>query len=55
MTLHQMMKFPIEDGVKIVYGEQSATKEMFAVDEVTPILMTSTSEKSGAKDKQAAK
>ncbi|XP_070042817.1 uncharacterized protein [Nicotiana tomentosiformis] len=36
-TLYQMLKFPIPDGVKIVYGEQHAAKEMFAVDEVIPV------------------
>nr|XP_009793370.1 PREDICTED: uncharacterized protein LOC104240259 [Nicotiana sylvestris] len=28
-TLHQMMKFLTSDGVKIVYREQHATKEIF--------------------------
>ncbi|XP_070018234.1 uncharacterized protein [Nicotiana sylvestris] len=55
LTFHQMMKFPIEDGVKTVYGEQYAAKEMFAVEEVSPAPIPSTSEKSGTKDKQAAK
>ncbi|XP_070007596.1 uncharacterized protein [Nicotiana sylvestris] len=41
-TLHQMMKFPIADGVKMVYGEQHVAKEMFAVDEVTLIPIVST-------------
>ncbi|XP_070020586.1 uncharacterized protein [Nicotiana sylvestris] len=36
-TLHQMMKFPTMESVKIVYGEQHAEKEMLAVDKVTPI------------------
>nr|XP_016464145.1 PREDICTED: uncharacterized protein LOC107787132 [Nicotiana tabacum] len=54
-TLHLIMKFLTEDGVKTVYGEQHAAKEMFAVEEVTPAPMPSTSEKSGTKDKPAAK
>uniref|UniRef100_A0A1S4C795 Uncharacterized protein n=1 Tax=Nicotiana tabacum TaxID=4097 RepID=A0A1S4C795_TOBAC len=32
-TLHQVMKFPTSDGVKTIYREQHAAKEMFAVDE----------------------
>ncbi|XP_070008389.1 uncharacterized protein [Nicotiana sylvestris] len=54
-TLHQMMKFPTLDSVKIVYGEQHAAKEMFAVDEMTPILAPSILEKSSTKYKQTAK
>ncbi|XP_075099136.1 uncharacterized protein LOC142176004 [Nicotiana tabacum] len=52
-TLHQMMKFPTKDGVKIVYGEQHAAKGMFAVHDLAPVSTPSTSEKS--KDKKAAK
>nr|XP_016498834.1 PREDICTED: uncharacterized protein LOC107817503 [Nicotiana tabacum] len=33
-TLHQMIKFPVEEGVKTVYGEQRVAKEMFAIEEV---------------------
>ena len=54
-TLHQMMKFPTEEGVKIVYGEQHAAKEMFAIEEVVPIPEPLTSKKSSTKSKQAAK
>ncbi|XP_070012970.1 uncharacterized protein [Nicotiana sylvestris] len=54
-TLHQIMKFPTVYGVKMVYREQHAAKEMFVVDEVTLIPTPSTSEKSGANDKQASK
>ncbi|XP_070015829.1 uncharacterized protein [Nicotiana sylvestris] len=50
-TLYQMMKFPIVDGVKTVYGEQHAEKEIFAVDEVTLIPVPLTSERSNIKDK----
>ncbi|XP_070023392.1 uncharacterized protein [Nicotiana sylvestris] len=52
LTLHQIMKFPTEDGVKTVYGEQYATMEMFAVEEVTPAPVPSTSKKLSIKDKQ---
>nr|XP_016456317.1 PREDICTED: uncharacterized protein LOC107780306 [Nicotiana tabacum] len=54
-TLHQMMKFLSEEGVKIVYGEQQAAKEMFAIEEVVPTPEPSTSEKSSIRGKQAAK
>ena len=50
-TLHQMIKFPMLACVKTVYGEQHAAKEMFAVDEVTPISTLSTSERSSIKSK----
>nr|XP_016507383.1 PREDICTED: uncharacterized protein LOC107825060 [Nicotiana tabacum] len=36
-TLHQMMKFPTKDGIKMVYGKQRATKDLFAVNDVAPI------------------
>nr|XP_016501398.1 PREDICTED: uncharacterized protein LOC107819764 [Nicotiana tabacum] len=36
-TLHQMMKFPTKDGVKTIYGEQHAAKEMFAVHDSAPM------------------
>ncbi|XP_070034718.1 uncharacterized protein [Nicotiana tomentosiformis] len=42
-TLHQALKFPTPDGVKAVYREQPAAKEMFAVEEVTPTSTVSTS------------
>nr|XP_009761108.1 PREDICTED: uncharacterized protein LOC104213323 [Nicotiana sylvestris] len=51
----EMMKFPTVDDVKTVYGEQHAAKEMFVVDEVTPIPVPSISENSSTKDKQTAK
>ncbi|XP_009803241.1 uncharacterized protein [Nicotiana sylvestris] len=54
-TLHQMMKFLTEDGVKTVYGEQHAAKEIFVVEEVTLEPMPSTSKKLGLKDKPATK
>nr|XP_016482703.1 PREDICTED: uncharacterized protein LOC107803478 [Nicotiana tabacum] len=37
-TLHQVMKFPTKDSVKTVFGEQYATKEMFAVHDLTPVV-----------------
>ncbi|XP_019265374.1 PREDICTED: uncharacterized protein LOC109242936 [Nicotiana attenuata] len=43
-TLHKVLKFPIPGGIKIVYGEQPAAKEMFAVDEVTLTSTLSTLE-----------
>ncbi|XP_070019889.1 uncharacterized protein [Nicotiana sylvestris] len=48
-TLYQMMKFPTKDGVKIVYGEQHAAKEMFVVHDLAPVSAPSTSEET--KDK----
>ncbi|XP_070029430.1 uncharacterized protein [Nicotiana sylvestris] len=54
-TLHQMMKFPTEEGVRTVYGEQHAAKEMFAVEEMVPIPEPLTLEKSSSKGKQEAK
>ncbi|XP_070022565.1 uncharacterized protein [Nicotiana sylvestris] len=55
LTLHQMLKFPTSDDVKIVYREQHAAKEMFLVDEVTLISILSASERSSIKRKQEAK
>ncbi|XP_070035375.1 uncharacterized protein [Nicotiana tomentosiformis] len=55
LTLHQMLKFPTPDGVKMVYGEQHATKEIFAVDEVIPISALSSTKGSESKGKQKAK
>ncbi|XP_070002532.1 uncharacterized protein [Nicotiana sylvestris] len=52
-TLHQMMKFPTKDGVKAVYGEQQAAREMFAVHNAASASMPLTSKK--PKDKQTAK
>ncbi|XP_070002447.1 uncharacterized protein [Nicotiana sylvestris] len=54
-TLHQEMKFPTEDGVKTVCGEQHAAKEMFVVDEVVLIPEPSTSEKLNTKGLELAK
>ncbi|XP_070046372.1 uncharacterized protein [Nicotiana tomentosiformis] len=48
-TLHQMLKLPTPDGVKTVYGEQHAAKEMFAVDEV--ILVSALSSTKGSESK----
>ncbi|XP_070007947.1 uncharacterized protein [Nicotiana sylvestris] len=54
-TIHQKMKFPTVDGVKMVYGEQHTIKKMFAVEEVIAVPTPSTSEKPSTKDKQTAK
>nr|XP_016455753.1 PREDICTED: uncharacterized protein LOC107779781 [Nicotiana tabacum] len=35
-TLHQMLKFLTKDGIKMVYREQCAAKEMFVVNDVAP-------------------
>nr|XP_009759463.1 PREDICTED: uncharacterized protein LOC104211990 [Nicotiana sylvestris] len=43
-TLHQMMMFPTKYGIKMVYGEQHATKEMFAVHGEAPISIPSSEE-----------
>ncbi|XP_070053970.1 uncharacterized protein [Nicotiana tomentosiformis] len=48
-TLHQVLKFPTSEGVKTVYGEQPAAKEMFAVDEVIPISSLSSTKGSDSK------
>nr|XP_016465375.1 PREDICTED: uncharacterized protein LOC107788213 [Nicotiana tabacum] len=52
-TLHQMLKFPTKEGVKAVYGEQHTAREMFAVHDVAPASMPSTSKK--PKDKSISK
>nr|XP_016462984.1 PREDICTED: uncharacterized protein LOC107786064 [Nicotiana tabacum] len=52
-TLYQMMKFLTKDGIKIVYGEHQATREMFAVHDVAPASTPSTSKK--PQDKQTVK
>ncbi|XP_070010670.1 uncharacterized protein [Nicotiana sylvestris] len=54
-TLHQMMKFPTENGVKIVHREQHAAKEMFTIEEVVLIPESLTSETLTSKGKQVAK
>nr|XP_009796742.1 PREDICTED: uncharacterized protein LOC104243247 [Nicotiana sylvestris] len=54
-TLHQVLKFPISQEVKIMYGEQHAAKEMFALDEVTPVSALSSTKGSDSKGKQEAK
>nr|XP_016460373.1 PREDICTED: uncharacterized protein LOC107783859 [Nicotiana tabacum] len=43
-TLHKMMEFPEKDGIKMVYGEHHAVKEMFAVHREAPTSIPSTSE-----------
>ncbi|XP_070025347.1 uncharacterized protein [Nicotiana sylvestris] len=36
-TLLQMMKLSTKDGIKTVYGEQHAAREMFTVHDVVPV------------------
>nr|XP_009798654.1 PREDICTED: uncharacterized protein LOC104244820 [Nicotiana sylvestris] len=43
--LHQMIKFPTKDGIKTVYGEQHAMREIFVVHDVAPTPTPSTSKK----------
>nr|XP_009761583.1 PREDICTED: uncharacterized protein LOC104213739 [Nicotiana sylvestris]XP_016466526.1 PREDICTED: uncharacterized protein LOC107789267 [Nicotiana tabacum] len=45
INLHQMIKFPTNDGVKAVYGEQHATRELFAVHDMAPASTPSASKK----------
>ena len=54
-TLHQMLKFPTPDGVKMVYGEHYAAKEMFAVNEIIPVSALSSTKGSESKEKQKDK
>jgi len=42
-TLHQTLKFPTPGGIKMVYGEQPATIEILAIDEVISMYALSTS------------
>ncbi|XP_070017622.1 uncharacterized protein [Nicotiana sylvestris] len=52
-TFHQILKFPMKDGMKTVYGKQHVAKEMFAV-HISALLSTlSVLEKS--RDEPAAK
>ncbi|XP_070035982.1 uncharacterized protein [Nicotiana tomentosiformis] len=54
-TLHQMLKFPTLDGVKKMYGEQHAAKEMFAVDKELPVSALSSTKGLESKGKQKSK
>ncbi|XP_070023425.1 uncharacterized protein [Nicotiana sylvestris] len=54
-TLHQVLKSPTSDGIKIVYGEQPAAKEMFAIDEIVPISTLLSTKGSELKGKQEVK
>nr|XP_009757976.1 PREDICTED: uncharacterized protein LOC104210713 [Nicotiana sylvestris]XP_016468875.1 PREDICTED: uncharacterized protein LOC107791346 [Nicotiana tabacum] len=47
-TLHRAFKFPMPRGIKPVYGEQPAAKEMFLIDEVIIISALSTSQGSSS-------
>nr|XP_016476692.1 PREDICTED: uncharacterized protein LOC107798234 [Nicotiana tabacum] len=50
-TLHQMIKFQTEEGVKTLHEEQHAAKDMFAIEEAVSILKPLTSETSTSKGK----
>ncbi|XP_070039143.1 uncharacterized protein [Nicotiana tomentosiformis] len=50
-TFHQVLKFPTSEGIKMVYGEQPTTKEMFVVDEVILISSLSSTKGSDSKNK----
>ncbi|XP_070013862.1 uncharacterized protein [Nicotiana sylvestris] len=50
-TLHQVLKFPTSGGAKMVYGEQLAAKEMFAIDEVIPVSVLSSTKGSESNGK----
>ncbi|XP_019245177.1 PREDICTED: uncharacterized protein LOC109225039 [Nicotiana attenuata] len=50
-TLHQVLKFPTPEGIKTVYGEQPAAKEMFAIDEVIPVSTLSSTKGHESKGK----
>lgn len=54
-TLHQVLKFPIPEGIKTIYREQPTTKEMFIIDEVIPISSLSSTKGSNLKGKQETK
>nr|XP_016435819.1 PREDICTED: uncharacterized protein LOC107762022 [Nicotiana tabacum] len=41
-TLHQVLKLPVPGGIKTIYGEQPAAKEMFAIEEVILISTLTT-------------
>nr|XP_009783540.1 PREDICTED: uncharacterized protein LOC104232129 [Nicotiana sylvestris] len=49
--LYQVLKFPMSEGIKTMYGEQPTTKEMFAIDEVVPISTLSSAKGSEPKRK----
>ncbi|XP_019227594.1 PREDICTED: uncharacterized protein LOC109208888 [Nicotiana attenuata] len=55
LALHQVLKFPTPGGIKTIYGEQPAAKDMFAVEEVIPILTLATSKETSLSAKQEAK
>nr|XP_016512444.1 PREDICTED: uncharacterized protein LOC107829504 [Nicotiana tabacum] len=54
-TLHQVLKFPTPEGIKTVYGEQPAAKEKFAIEEVIPISVLTTSKETNSGANQKAK
>ncbi|XP_070045535.1 uncharacterized protein [Nicotiana tomentosiformis] len=54
-TLHQVLKFPTSEGIKTIYKEQPAAKEMFVVDEVIPISSLSSTKGSNSKEERDTK
>nr|XP_009601167.1 uncharacterized protein LOC104096493 [Nicotiana tomentosiformis] len=54
-TLHQVLKFPAPEGIKMIYGEKPAAKEMFFVDEVIKTSTLSSTKEPDSKAKQQAK
>ncbi|XP_070019528.1 uncharacterized protein [Nicotiana sylvestris] len=54
-TLHQVLKFPTSEGIKMGYGKQLATKEIFAIDKVVPVSALSLTKGSESKGKQEVK
>ncbi|XP_070008324.1 uncharacterized protein [Nicotiana sylvestris] len=54
-TLYQVLKFPIPKGVKMVYDEQPIAKEMFAIDEVIPVLTLTSAKEPKSKEKKEVK
>nr|XP_016475563.1 PREDICTED: uncharacterized protein LOC107797206 [Nicotiana tabacum] len=53
--LHQVLKFPTSEGVKMVYGEQPAAKEIFAIDEVIPVSTLTSTKGPESMEKQEVK
>ncbi|XP_019244324.1 PREDICTED: uncharacterized protein LOC109224192 [Nicotiana attenuata] len=54
-TLHQALKFPTLGGIKMVYGEQPVTKDMFAIEEVIPVPAITTSKSEGLVEEKGTK
>ncbi|XP_070006090.1 uncharacterized protein [Nicotiana sylvestris] len=54
-TLHQVLKFPTLEGIKMVYDEQPVSKDMFSIDEVIPVSTLSSTKGPESKEKQEVK